>query len=379
MMMLVLGADGARGAGGGPVRVFVLAGQSNMEGQAVVDLGGRDYNDGKGTLAALLANPATASRYPHLRDASGQWTQRDDVWVHYQREGRPLLAGPLGVGYSIYGGRHHFGPELQLGHVLGDAMDEQVLLIKTAWGGRSLNRDFRPPSSGGETGAYYRRMIAQVEAGSPVRFDPVIRAMEGWTVRVDPALLEGEHAEEGAEALAMLANHLQRIRILVQEPQRTELQRIGIWIEHDHPRLNSMQYHPSRRWLVVNRHDPRLAKHVHITQARALLSRAEMLKHPAVILHELAHGYHDQVLGFEHPEILAAYERARAAGNYERVLLYTGERVRHYGLTNHKEYFAEGTEAYFYRNDFHPFVRAELKEFDPELHDLLERIWGSAR
>ena len=52
-------------------------------------------------------------------------------------------------------------------------------------------------------------------------------------------------------------------------------------------------------------------------------------------------------------------------------------KVRHYALTNHKEYFAEGTEAYFYRNDFYPFVRAELKEHDPELHELLVEIWGS--
>jgi dipeptidyl-peptidase-4 len=57
-------------------------------------------------------------------------------------------------------------------------------------------------------------------------------------------------------------------------------------------------------------------------------------------------------------------------------LLYTGKKVRHYALTDHKEYFAEGTEAYFYRNDFYPFVRAELKEHDPALHALLRAIWG---
>ena len=101
-----------------------------------------------------------------------------------------------------------------------------------------------------------------------------------------------------------------------------------------------------------------------------------MLKHPAVILHELAHAYHDQVLDFDHPEIIAAYNKAVEAGSYEQVLLYTGKKVRHYALTNHKEYFAEGTEAYFYRNDFYPFVRAELKEHDPALHDLLKEIWG---
>ena len=68
-------------------------------------------------------------------------------------------------------------------------------------------------------------------------------------------------------------------------------------------------------------------------------------------------------------------EKARAAGNYEKVLAHTGRMVSHYGLTNHKEYFAEGTEAFFYRNDFYPFVRAELKEHDPALHDLLIKIW----
>jgi len=61
------------------------------------------------------------------------------------------------------------------------------------------------------------------------------------------------------------------------------------------------------------------------------------------------------------------------------VLLYTGRKVRAYAANNDKEYFAEGTEAYFYRNDFYPFVRAELKEHDPVLHDLLEEIWGPMR
>ena len=99
-----------------------------------------------------------------------------------------------------------------------------------------------------------------------------------------------------------------------------------------------------------------------------------------VVLHELSHAYHDQCIegGFGNKEIIEAYEKAKEAGTYEKVLLYTGRKVRHYAITNHKEYFAEGTEAYFYRNDFYPFVRAELKEHDPEFHDVLKRIWGTA-
>ena len=53
-----------------------------------------------------------------------------------------------------------------------------------------------------------------------------------------------------------------------------------------------------------------------------------------------------------------------------------GKKVRAYAAENHMEYFAEGTETYFYRNDFYPFVRAELKSHDPVIHDLLVEIWG---
>lgn len=69
-----------------PIKVFILAGQSNMEGQAVVDLDGKNYNDGKGTLVALMKDPAKVPMLQHLRRADGTWTVRDDVFVRYQRE-----------------------------------------------------------------------------------------------------------------------------------------------------------------------------------------------------------------------------------------------------------------------------------------------------
>ncbi|HJZ60401.1 MAG TPA: sialate O-acetylesterase, partial [Gemmataceae bacterium] len=164
-----------------PVKVFILAGQSNMEGQAVADLDGKDYNDGKGTLKALLNDPAKAPLVKHLRAENGAWTVRDDVWVRYKREKQPLLAGPLTVGFAVYGGKHHFGPELQFGHVVGDQFTEQVLLVKTAWGGKSLYKDFRPPSSGGEVGPYYTKMIAEVrEALANLKTDFPTYADQGY-------------------------------------------------------------------------------------------------------------------------------------------------------------------------------------------------------
>jgi dipeptidyl-peptidase-4 len=213
--------------------------------------------------------------------------------------------------------------------------------------------------------------------GTPgVRFDPVLKTIEGWTVHVDPAMLKGEHAKAGSRALKMLGNHLQRITIFMPEEQLKTMQTLEIWIEHHHPTLGNMQYHPGARWLSDHRHDPRLLKKVHIPRAAALLSRQQILKHPAVILHELAHSYHDQILGFDHPKVEDAFNRAMAAGKYKEVLLYTGRTVKHYGTTNAKEFFAEGTEAYFYRNDFYPFVAAELEIYDPFFFEVLKEIWG---
>lgn len=167
-LFVVLGVIGCAGScvgasGPQPLKVFLLVGQSNMEGQAVVDLTGKDYNDGRGTLEYLLRDAAKAPRLKHLQDDQGRWTVRNDVWVRYKLEDGRVLAGPLTVGFTVYGDRHHFGPELQFGHVMGDYFDNQVLLIKTAWGGKSLYRDFRPPSAGGVVGPYYTRMLADVQ------------------------------------------------------------------------------------------------------------------------------------------------------------------------------------------------------------------------
>lgn len=156
----------------GPVKVYILAGQSNMEGQAVVDLEGKDYNGGKGTLKTLMADPAKAPMLKHLKDERGDWSVRDDVWVRYQTENQPLKKGPLSIGFAVYGGKHHFGPELQFGHVIGDFEQNQVLIIKTAWGGKSLYRDFRPPSSGGSVGPYYTKMLKEIrEALADIKTD----------------------------------------------------------------------------------------------------------------------------------------------------------------------------------------------------------------
>lgn len=94
-----------------------------------------------------------------------------------------------------------------------------------------------------------------------------------------------------------------------------------------------------------------------------------------MVLHELAHGYHQRFLGENHPGIERCYQKAKAVGKYDAVLRSNGQHERHYALNNAKEYFAEATEAYFGKNDFQPFTREELKAFDPEMHDTIRGVW----
>lgn len=209
-------------------------------------------------------------------------------------------------------------------------------------------------------------------------YDPIVKNIEGWAIKVDPALFECENKKLGEEAFKALANHLQRVKYILPEEKVKELQKLPIALDHKH-RLGNMQYHPAKGWLMANRHDPRLEKHVHIPRAESLIKRGTWVKHPYVVLHELAHAYHDQVLGFNNEEIIAAFENMKKKGIYENVLLFTGKKVKHYALTNHKEYFAESTEAYLGVNDFYPFTRAELKEHDPMMYEIQKKVWGELK
>ena len=133
------------------VHVFILSGQSNMVGAGEVS-SQLSRNVGKGSLEWLTENPITAPHYQHLRNEDGSWQQRDDVQIcFFDRR------GPLQPGYGST--QNKIGPELGFGCCIGDAFDEPVLLIKIAWGGKSLAEDFRPPSLEGKTGLYYTKIL----------------------------------------------------------------------------------------------------------------------------------------------------------------------------------------------------------------------------
>ncbi len=206
-----LAADGAASA---TVKVFILAGQSNMQGHGKVNAEPK-ANEGKGSLEWLVKNGTTEPGYKHLVDDAGKWISREDVQIWYL--GRQ---GNLAPGFGAREG--YIGPELGFGHVIGDAISEPVLLIKLAWGGKSLAKDFRPPSAGGDIGLYYQELLKQTKevlANSKTLFpqfgDRKLELIgfgwhQGWNDRVNQAF--NDEYEEN------LANFIRDIRKALTAP-----------------------------------------------------------------------------------------------------------------------------------------------------------------
>jgi hypothetical protein len=216
---------------------------------------------------------------------------------------------------------------------------------------------------------------ALVAEGPP--YDPVERyaerQVEGWRVLVNKRLLDKDNQELCDRTLKLLGDHLYRITRVVPEGPLARLRKIPIWVELAHPRHTCMCYHPSAGWLREHGMNPQKAGAVEVANVRNFLTWTR--DQPWMVLHELAHGYHHQVLGFENAEVRACYDRAMASKTYESVLHVNGRPRRAYALENEREYFAEASEAFFGTNDFYPFVRGELKKHDPRMFELLEKVW----
>src|SRR2546423_15267104 len=210
----------------------------------------------------------------------------------------------------------------------------------------------------------------------PLPVSHATRQIEGWTVRVDDRLLQGDGAALGDRAIKLLTARLVAISVVVPEAKLARLREVPIQLDLTHGALHAMQYHPRAGWLKAHGYGEQLARCVHIPDAREFLSPFENHRQPWAVLHELAHAYHDRVLGSDDARVMAAWKKFRDGGRYKSVLTLPGPMREHYALTDEKEFFAEMTESYFGTNDFYPFVAGELKQAEPEIFALLRDIWG---
>ncbi len=201
-----------------------------------------------------------------------------------------------------------------------------------------------------------------------------VESIEGWTVFVNERLLEKEK-EVTEQALGLLTKQLKTIVKLVPARAVAHFRTVPLWLSPLYEGKGpTAEYHPAVGWLRENGRDPAMAKCVEFTNIS--IFEKEYKRMPFFVLHELAHAYHNQVLGFDDAVIKAVYQRAVESGKYDAVKNQAGKTMRAYAMTDHKEYFAENTEAFFGQNDFQPFNKDELKTHDPEMYALLDQIWN---
>ena len=195
-----------------PLRVVILAGQSNMEGHAKIE-----------TFDYLGDDPATAPLLKTMRGPDGRPAVCEGAWISYFTGTGETNGEGFGKLTAGYGSRQQpnqdggkIGPEFTFGLAMDAAFDEPVLLIKTAWGGKSLHTDFRPPGAGpyelnawqrenypkqeghgipkdfeqwkkdkvAETGHYYRLMVDHVQRvlADPKRVCPAYDPAQGYEI-----------------------------------------------------------------------------------------------------------------------------------------------------------------------------------------------------
>ena len=207
MAILVTVSCSSAMAAGKKLKVYILAGQSNMEGHAKVE-----------TFDYIGDDPATAPLLKEMRTADGKPRICEKVWISYLTGSRDAAGEGFGKLTAGYGSRKNpaedggkIGPEFTFGITMGKAHDGPILIIKTAWGGKSLNTDFRPPSAGpyefseaklenfkkrgtdikkakadklAQTGHYYRLMIKHVKhvLGDIKRVVPNYDAKQGYEI-----------------------------------------------------------------------------------------------------------------------------------------------------------------------------------------------------
>jgi hypothetical protein len=197
-------------------------------------------------------------------------------------------------------------------------------------------------------------------------------SIQGFTVLINQELIQ--HKYQANEALKELNLQLGKIRGVIPEKAWQSLQKVKIWVEFQQNKNSAAAFHISADWLQQHGYYTEKAGSIEISNAQNFITWSRT-QQPWMMLHELSHAYHFLFLGESYSGIMDAYQQALNYHLYESVDYISGGKMRAYALTNSKEYFAELSEAYFGKNDFYPFTRQQLAEYDPVGFRLMQQAW----
>jgi hypothetical protein len=189
-----------------------------------------------------------------------------------------------------------------------------------------------------------------------------------------PVYVAPEFSREHAlleRCLQVLASNVKQIEEVLPPAALEMLSGIPIWLEYERNKSFPAAYFHSEEFLPLYGFTGAKAKSIQFTSWIADMAGSKR----NLLMHELAHAYHDLVLPRSYTGILSAYNSAGWSGRYNAVRHSSGRVMRAYAMTNDKEFFAELSEAYFTNSDFFPFTREDLKEFDPASYRAISDAW----
>jgi hypothetical protein len=205
-----------------------------------------------------------------------------------------------------------------------------------------------------------------------------VHTIEGFKVLVNQATLDADVSQFERKPLDVLALELGMIAKMFPEKTLKLLRNLLIWVEWDEQtalangrvgNALAVYYGGHQRQMLREGKHPLKARTVMVLSMKGL-TREHQPKTDSgrcVLLHEIAHAVHDQILGTDNAAIKAGYRLAMERNLYDKSL---------YVATNEAEFFAETTCMYFNQCGYFPKTRAELKKHDPATFKMQENIWG---
>lgn len=198
------------------------------------------------------------------------------------------------------------------------------------------------------------------------------RDIAGFTVLLNPMV---------ADQAPLLENVMDSIDMQISDmtgrlpaERLAELKQTFIWVELDDEADKAAVYHSSADWIVASAGNQDKIGHIEIVNASNFVNWSRDHQ-PSLLLHQYIHAFHHKVLGAAHQGIIDTYEQVQLRHMYDQLEHMSGAVSLGYATLSPFEYFAEISEAYFARNDYFPFNRAQLKVHDPIGHDLVEQLW----
>lgn len=196
--------------------------------------------------------------------------------------------------------------------------------------------------------------------------------LEGWEVHIAQSLVE-KNDYRVFLALQKLSEKLQEIKLTIPRRASEQLSDVPIWISENGDQRAEFYFFEA----YVYRTDKDIQKMDGIEFQSIRFFLNELRYSPMLVLHELAHAYHKKNYKRIDKLIMRAYKNALTQKLYQNVKTINDKYERAYALQSPFEYFAELTETFFGRNNYYPFNKNDLREYDPMGYEMIENTWIS--